>query len=400
MDNEKYTYSFIDSTYDFLEKLQYLGRNDQTLVKALSLFKLFHWLYAWADWYEISEENKIKLEKLINCLILRNSNLVLPTIPAQSFYTNVNSPQNIWTWRILDTNSNVTTITSLSDKIITFTSEPEIPISISINKVDVDGLQNGITTFSRTFHPNEQIIVTSPLISSTQKRFQYMTVNSISQGNLVNEVTITMNEPKSVIVYYADPVPPLGSISLTKDVVNLDSDETVFTVVVSKLNSALTWTKTFSHGQTILFDQLELGTYIVEELPTEGYTNAAGFSVILTEGEFQHYVGVLENSKVEVGSIRVFKSMSADNPQAFQVSIWNVDTGEIAYGTITMAIPYTFENVPYGTYRINELLPEPASNWQPPNFDRNDGEDPTSGLVTVSAEWPNQSVVVFNVLNT
>lgn len=400
MDNEKYTYSFIDSTYDFLEKLQYLGRNDQTLVKALSLFKLFHWLYAWADWYEISEENKIKLEKLINCLILRNSNLVLPTIPAQSFYTNVNSPQNIWTWRILDTNSNVTTITSLSDKIITFTSEPEIPISISINKVDVDGLQNGITTFSRTFHPNEQIIVTSPLISSTQKRFQYMTVNSISQGNLVNEVAITMNEPKSVIVYYADPVPPLGSISLTKDVVNLDSDETVFTVVVSQLNSSLTWTKTFSHGQTILFDQLELGTYIVEELPIAGYTNANAFAIILTEGEFQHYVGVLENSKIETGTIGVFKSMAEDSSQVFQIYIYNIDTDEQIYGAISIEVPYLFQNVPYGTYRVFELLPEPMSNWMMPSFTPYDGEDPTSGLVTVSAEFPNQTVIVHNSLNT
>lgn len=42
MDNEKYTNSFIDSAYDFLEKLQYLGRNDPKLIKTLTLFKIFH----------------------------------------------------------------------------------------------------------------------------------------------------------------------------------------------------------------------------------------------------------------------------------------------------------------------------------------------------------------------
>jgi hypothetical protein len=97
--DERYTNSLIDSIEDYIYKLQYLGTNNKTTLRALNTFKIFHQLYIWADWYEVSENDKIKIEQLINCLILRNSNLVLPTITPGTYYSNVNTPQTLHTWQ-------------------------------------------------------------------------------------------------------------------------------------------------------------------------------------------------------------------------------------------------------------------------------------------------------------
>lgn len=397
MDNEKYTNSFIDSVYDFLEKLQYLGRNDPKLVKTLALFKIFHWLYSWADWYEITEANKIKLEELINCLIMRNSDLVLPYIEAQSFYSNVNSPQNMWTWRILETNGVLQTVTSLGNKIVTFTSSPSLPISLIINKPDVDENQNGITTFTRTYPINEVITVTVPWVSPTGKLFSHLTINSITSESTNNVFTVVVDNPKTVTVFYTDPQPPLGSIKLTKEVLNSVEDNTEFTVVVKKIGTPLQWTKTIINGQEIGFNQLEMGAYTVEELPTEGYTMAASFSVLLEVGDLQNYEGILQNTKDEAGSITVTKQTSIETQESFDIGIFEEDTPEnILYATIQVNVPYTFTNLPFGTYYIEEYLY--IGPWIP-TITPHEGSDEDLGVVTLDAENPTEEVLIVNNWN-
>ena len=97
--DEKYTNAFIDSSLQYLNKLQYLARRDIKTLKDLSLLDIILDVYNKADWYEVSENDKIKLQKLLDCIYLRNPNLTLPTVIPGTFYSNVNTPQTIWTWQ-------------------------------------------------------------------------------------------------------------------------------------------------------------------------------------------------------------------------------------------------------------------------------------------------------------
>ena len=98
--NEKYTNSLIDSTINYLYNLRYLASDDKITLRALNTYKMLLQVYNWADWFEVSEQDKKKIENLINCVILRNSNIVLPTINSNSnYYSNVNTPQTIHTWQ-------------------------------------------------------------------------------------------------------------------------------------------------------------------------------------------------------------------------------------------------------------------------------------------------------------
>lgn len=98
--NEKYTNSLIDSIHKYITNLYYLGKNDLKVIKDLGLLKIIQQLYIQSDWYDISDKNKIKLERLMDCIILRNSSLVLSTvIPSCSNYSNTNTPQTIYTWQ-------------------------------------------------------------------------------------------------------------------------------------------------------------------------------------------------------------------------------------------------------------------------------------------------------------
>ena len=45
----------------------------------------------------MSESDKIKIEKLIETIILRNPKLEFVKTSADTYYKNVNTPQTIWT---------------------------------------------------------------------------------------------------------------------------------------------------------------------------------------------------------------------------------------------------------------------------------------------------------------
>lgn len=115
----KYTNSIIDSTVKYLDNLQYLAKQDTKTAKDIHLLNIINDVYNQTDWYEVTESNKIKIRKVMDDIILNNSNLVLPTQTFGTTYSNVNTPQTIYTWQkvydqsilslnpILDENGNI-----------------------------------------------------------------------------------------------------------------------------------------------------------------------------------------------------------------------------------------------------------------------------------------------------
>ena len=97
--SEKYTNSIIDSAKKYLFKLQYLANNDNKTLHDIHLLEIINGIYQWADWYEVSESDKIKIKKVMDNIIYSNSNLVLPTQEFEKYYFNVNIPQTIWDWQ-------------------------------------------------------------------------------------------------------------------------------------------------------------------------------------------------------------------------------------------------------------------------------------------------------------
>ena len=95
----KYTNSIIDSTVKYLDNLQYLAKQDTKTAKDIHLLNIINDVYNQTDWYEITESNKIKVRKVMDDIILNNSNLVLPTQTFGTTYSNVNTPQTIYTWQ-------------------------------------------------------------------------------------------------------------------------------------------------------------------------------------------------------------------------------------------------------------------------------------------------------------
>jgi hypothetical protein len=71
----------------------------------------------------------------MNCLILRNSSITLPVIQPQLFYTNVNSPQNLWTWRILEQNTSHTIIPTLTGPVLSLSSN--VPASVTVSYPEI-----------------------------------------------------------------------------------------------------------------------------------------------------------------------------------------------------------------------------------------------------------------------
>lgn len=95
----KYTNSIIDSTVKYLDNLQYLAKQDTKTARDIHLLNIINDVYNQTDWYEVTESNKIKIRKIMDDIILNNSNLVLPTQTFGKTYSNVNTPQTIYTWQ-------------------------------------------------------------------------------------------------------------------------------------------------------------------------------------------------------------------------------------------------------------------------------------------------------------
>ena len=100
---EKYTQSIIDNAQKMIYDLQYLGKNDRKTLLDITELKIINIIYQWAEWYHLEEVDRIKLERIMNKIILSNSNLKLPPITAGIHYSNVNTPENVRVWvRVYD----------------------------------------------------------------------------------------------------------------------------------------------------------------------------------------------------------------------------------------------------------------------------------------------------------
>ena len=100
---EKYSDSIITSSLKYLKDLQYLAKEDLKTSENLFDLHLINTVYQWACWFEISESNKVKIQKLMNNILNGNKNLTITNNNPFKYYKNVNLPQTIWTWqRIYD----------------------------------------------------------------------------------------------------------------------------------------------------------------------------------------------------------------------------------------------------------------------------------------------------------
>lgn len=110
---EKYSNAIITSSIKYLKDLQYLAIDDNKTNEDLFNLYIINTIYDWMCWFETSEENKIKIQKLMNNILIRNKNLTITNNTPFKYYKNVSLPQTIWTWQRIYDNLNVNTINSL-----------------------------------------------------------------------------------------------------------------------------------------------------------------------------------------------------------------------------------------------------------------------------------------------
>lgn len=399
MDNEKYTVSLIDSIEDYVYKLQYLGHNKRTTIRALNTYKILHWLYSWADWYEVSEADKLKIEELMNCLILRNSTLVLPIIQPELFYSNVSSPQNMWTWRILSDENNGGEINT---KTLTIQSNGQSSVNIVLNKEDLNGDQNGVTSFTRLYSYNEIIQITAPLSLPSTYLFDYWTIDGVRSSSESNTISVTMSSNHTIVSYYREPEVLVGTLIINKQVLNSEgvtqaADETEFTISLIKDDLVLR-TGVVSVLYPLIFSTLEPGTYSVLEEENEDYTiESTNPRSVIIEGDDNVSITIINQEIPEpvitTGSIIVNKQFSTAisnpglNDYVFNyVLIGAVNTTPI-YRSGTVNSPATFEDIPFDTYTLTEV---DDRNFALVNI------SPTSGVFTLSESNDRQIVTVIN----
>lgn len=366
--DEKYTNSFIDSLSQYLYKLQYLAASDRITLRALNSFKIFHWLYEWADWFEVSEKDKIKIEKLMNCLILRNSNLVLPTIdPLCIYYSNVSSPQTIYTWQNLCDNPDVVTYSDITPpdptkNLLTVTSingEDGVPIAVSVP--DEDNYTNGVTPFTRLYSSGLYVDLSAPNLLPSGNVFEKWTLNGVSQAIGQTDISVHMNIPQTAVAVYTIP-----SDTFTVRVQSGDSSSISITVNKEDINGLSNGTtgfdRTYNNGETVVFTAPPVlsngNTFyrwsidgVVQPPALNAITITGTTNPILLIAYYLPYTP-------DTGTLSIFKIVTnplggetSDNT-LFNVRISrgnNVFTGQVAQDS-----PLVIPNIPYGTYTIVE----------------------------------------------
>lgn len=406
MDNEKYTDSLIYSIENYMNKLEYLGRNKRTELRALNSYKILHWLYSWADWYEVSEYDKLKIEELMNCLILRNSHLVLPEIQPQSFYSNVSSPQNMWTWQIITGNSNTTPVAG--NVVLTIqATNGGFGVPMTVNKPDIlTILTNGVTSFTRTYANGELVTVTTPLYLDNGNIFDHWTLDGVLYpGNPLlspNITTINMTTNHTLIAVYRLPQPPLGMITINKVVKNsagtIIESGAAFTVTLSKNGSEIA-THDISSDYPFSFANLELGTYTITESPNPAYTieTVNPINVTLVAGTGINQTVTIINKQVPaVGTVTVTPTIYDETTSdvIFTYFLIGADSGVSKQATLSQ--PAVFTNVALGAYTVKEGLDD--STVLLTSITPNDGTF-NVGSFTVSTGHLNWSVAATHELN-
>ena len=104
---DRYFESLVESSNNYLNNLQYLAKEDKKTLSDLFDLQILLNTYNWVVWQSVSESDKIKIEKLIETIILRNPKLEFVKTSADTYYKNVNTPQTIWTWQRVYDNLNL-----------------------------------------------------------------------------------------------------------------------------------------------------------------------------------------------------------------------------------------------------------------------------------------------------
>lgn len=104
---EKYSESIVTSSLKYLKDLQYLAKEDLKTSENLFDLHLINTVYKWSYWFETTEENKVKIQKLMNNILNRNSNLTIANKTTFEYYKNVSLPQTMWTWQRIYDNLNL-----------------------------------------------------------------------------------------------------------------------------------------------------------------------------------------------------------------------------------------------------------------------------------------------------
>lgn len=113
MDANKYSKSIVSSSFKYLQNLQYLAKEDTTTNADLFDLNIINQVYQWACWFEITEEEKTKIQRLMNNILNRNSNLDITINTPFEYYKNVSLPQTMWTWQRVYDNLDVKTVNAL-----------------------------------------------------------------------------------------------------------------------------------------------------------------------------------------------------------------------------------------------------------------------------------------------
>lgn len=111
--NEKFTNSIIDSASVYLFNLQYLAQQDVKTTKELMLYIIIHNLYNWSEWFELSEDIKLKLQVKMMEIVWHNPLISFPEDINNTYYFNANAPQSLYTWSRLYDDFSVNTIDSI-----------------------------------------------------------------------------------------------------------------------------------------------------------------------------------------------------------------------------------------------------------------------------------------------
>lgn len=359
--DEKYIISLIDSAKKYVHKLQYLADNNKSTLKAINTLKMLHQIYQWANFRGEKEEFKQELRELMHCIITGNSNLVLPEIIPGPEYSNVNTPQTIYTWQDVYGNVKpyepVTTGTIRINKIVTVDGE-----AITDNTTFTVNITNGATVLTRTVSRN------SPLILLELPFGTYTITEVPLEGYDLVSITpsiVTLSELNlSAIVNITNElfVEKFGTLMINK-IVTVDNlpidDDTTFTVGID--NGETTLYRTFSQNSALLLDELPLGTYSITEISLIGYdlTSIVPSSVTFTESNLEIIVDITNELYVEkFGNITINKvvrkdSIVIDDNAAFGLEI--IGPLGTSYEMFSQNSPLVLTNVKLGEYTINEI---------------------------------------------
>jgi len=400
--NERYTNSLLDSIKKYLFNLEYLANDDKITLRALGTFKILHQLYSWADWFEVCEDRKIKMEQLINCIIMRNSNLVLPNIIPGPYYSNVSTPQTIYTWQKVydmpnvqihedldtDTNQRVTHYLAVQ------ADNSGQSVFITVNNPDLINSTHGNTAFLRTYLDQEEVELAAPEVLSNGKTFIRWKLDGIDQPLGVQKLNIIMNSNKTATVQYADYIPITGSITINKIVtttagVEIDSD-TLFEVYAT--NGNIIRSGFVKSGIPLIISDLPLGTYTISENPSllHNIVSILPSSVTLTTSDSNKSTTIINAEKSSIGTITINKvvllngEVDPTDETNFPITISN---GIVTLsGNVSQSTPLVFSNLSYGSYTIIENVP---LYYQQSSI--------TNSIVTITEESQNGSVTITNI---